>query len=165
MRLNSFTVDGYKNLTEPVTFGPLSEINVLHGPNNVGKSNLIAAIELFFGLLGVGTQVSKEQFTPMDANEAIPGHPFAEIFHAASPAPIQLQAELSLPEQELQAANITPECPTDPCTITLELTPVASGAQLRVTQFQIGKVDVAKDGSGPVGFAEALRAFIAGTFF
>jgi hypothetical protein len=34
-----------------------------------------------------------------------------------------------------------------------------------VTQFQLGKFDVARDSSGPVGFAESVRAFIAGTFF
>ena len=135
------------------------------GPNNVGKSNLIAAIDLFFGLLAIGGRVSKDQFAALDANEAVPGHPFAEIFTVLSPATIRLQAELSLPEQELRDANIEPECPTDPVAISMELSPVASGAQLRVTQFRLGKVDMAIETSGPVGFAEALRAFIAGTFF
>ena len=101
----------------------------------------------------------------MDAAEQIPGHPFSEIFTAGSPGTIRLQAEISLPEQELRDYNLEPEAPTDPIIITLELSPVASGAQLRVTQFQLGKLDVAKDGSGPIGFAESLRAFIAGTFF
>jgi hypothetical protein len=165
MRLNSFTVEGYKSLTAPVTFGPLDSLNVLYGPNNIGKTNLLGAIELFFGLLASGNQVSKDQFTSLDANEAVPGHPFEAIFTVPSSSPIRLYAELSLPEQELRDANIEPECSTDPCAIALELTPVASGAQLRVTQFQMGKVDVARDSAGPVGFAEALRAYIAGTFF
>jgi hypothetical protein len=165
MRLNSFTVEGYKNLTAPVTFGPLGDLNSLHGPNNAGKSNLIQAIDLFFGLLALGNQVSKDQFVTLDAGEQVPGHPFSEIFTAGSPNTIRLQAEISLPEQELRDFNLEPEAPTDPCEITLELMPVASGGQLRVTQFQLGKVDVAKDSSGPLGFAESLRAFIAGTFF
>lgn len=165
MRLNSFTVEGYKNLTAPVTFGPLGDLNAIHGANNLGKSNLIHAIDLFFGLLAVGNQVSKDQFVTMDAAEQVPGHPFSEIFTAGSPSTIRMQAEISLPEQELRDYNLEPEAPTDPVIITLELSPVASGAQLRVTQFQLGKLDVAKDGSGPVGFAESLRAFIAGTFF
>lgn len=165
MRLNSFTVEGYKNLTAPVTFGPLGDLNALHGPNNVGKTNLLGAIELFFGLMAIGNQVSKDQFTTLDANEAVPGHPFAQIFTLPDPSPIRLQAELSLPAQELRDANIEPECATDPCTISLALTPVASGAQLRVTQFLLGKVDAARDSAGPAGFAEVLRAFIAGTFF
>src|SRR5437764_334619 len=155
MRLNSFTVEGYKNLTAPVTLGPLRDLNAIHGANNIGKSNLIQAIDLFFGLLAVGNQVTKDQFVTMDAAEQIPGHPFPEIFTAGSPVTIRLQAEISLPEQELRDYNLEPEAPMDPIIITLELSPVASGAQLRVTQFQLGKLDVAKDGSGPVGFAES----------
>ena len=76
MRLNSFTVEGYKNLTVPVTFGPLGDLNAVHGPNNIGKTNLIRAIDLFFGLLAVGNQVSKYQFVTMDAGEHIPDKAF-----------------------------------------------------------------------------------------
>src|SRR5437899_8895112 len=89
MRLISFTVEGYKNLTAAVTLGPLGGVNALHGANNVGKSNLIAAIDLFFGLLAIGGRVSKDQFAALDANEAVPGHPFAEIFTVLSPATIR----------------------------------------------------------------------------
>src|SRR5437868_15028481 len=101
MRLKSFTVEGYKNLTAPVTLGPLGDLNALHGANNIGKSNLIQAIDLFFGLLALGNQVSKDQFVTLDASENVPGHPFAEIFTAASRNTIRLQAEISPPEQEL----------------------------------------------------------------
>src|SRR5947209_4649293 len=128
MRLNSFTVEGYKNLTAPVTLGPMGDVNAVHGPNNIGKSNLIAAIDLFFGLLALGNQVSKDQILTLDANESVPGHPFPEIFTAGSPATIRLQAEISLPEQELRDYNLAPEAPTDPCAITLELAPVSRGA-------------------------------------
>jgi predicted ATPase len=165
MRVNSFAVEGYKNLTAEVSFGPLDQISVLHGPNNAGKSNLLAALDLFFGLLATGNQVSKDQSVSMDPSEQIKGYPFAEIFNVVEPVPIRLRAELSLPGEELRQLGVEPECETDPTTIALELTPVASGAQLRVTQFQMGVIDVARDGSGPVGFAESLRAFIAGTFF
>jgi hypothetical protein len=165
MRLNSFTVEGFKNLTTPVSLGPLGDLNAIHGANNIGKTNLIQAIDLFFGLMAVGNQVSKDQFVTLDKAEHVPGYPFSEIFTIGSPSPIRLQAEISLPEQELRDFNLEPEAPTDPCVITFELSPVSSGAQLRVTQFQFGKFDVAKDSSGPIGFAESLRAFIAGTFF
>jgi hypothetical protein len=165
MRVNSFTVAGYKNLIEPVTLGPLGAIHALHGPNNIGKTNLLSSLDLFFALLGVGNQVSKDQYVSLDATEQIEGHPFAQIFNSREPAPICWQVELALPEEELRAFGVEPECPTDPTTISLELTPVASGAQLRVTQFQMVAMDVARDSSGPTGFAESLRAFIAGTFF
>jgi hypothetical protein len=165
MRINSFTVEGYKNLVQPVTMGPLGPIHALHGPNNIGKSNLLSALDLFFALLGVGNHVSKEQYVSLDDTEQIEGYPFKQIFNNANPGPIRIQVELALPEEELRASGVEPEVATDPTTIALELTPVASGAQLRVTQFQMAGVDVARDGSGPTGFAQSLRAFIAGTFF
>lgn len=165
MRINSFTVEGYKNLIQPVTLGPLGAIHALHGPNNIGKTNLLGAVDLFFALLGVGNHVSRDQYVSLDQNEQIEGYPFAQIFNSREPGPIRWQVELALPEEELRASGVEPECATDPTTISLELTPVASGAQLRVTQFQMAAMDVARDGSGPTIFAESLRAFIAGTFF
>jgi hypothetical protein len=165
MRVNSFTVEGYKNLTQPVTIGPLGAIHALHGANNIGKSNLISAFDLFFALLGMGNHVSKDQYVSLDENEQIAGYPFAQIFNVSNRGPIRWQVELALPEEELRASGVEPECATDPTTISLELTPVTSGAQLRVTQFQMAAMDVARDSAGPTSFAESLRAFIAGTFF
>jgi hypothetical protein len=168
MRLNSFTIEGYKNLTAPITFGPLDDLNALHGPNSVGKSNLLGAIDLFFRLLGVGNHVTRDQLVTMDANEQIEGHPFDDIFNVIDPVPIRWQARLLIPKEELQEAGIEPECPTDVCTISLELSPVAKGAQLRVTQFQMGGIDVGRE-TAPLGsqaaFAQTLRAYIAGTYF
>src|SRR5688500_1071090 len=142
MRINSFTVEGYKNLVQPVTLGPLGDIQAVHGPNNLGKTTLLSSLDLFFAVLGVGNQVSKDQYVSLDASEQIEGYPFAQIFNAAMPGPIRWQIELALPEEELRASGIEPECATDPTTITLELAPVASGAQVRVTQFQMGAIEV-----------------------
>lgn len=47
MRLTRFSVEGFKNLRKPVVLDGLEEINVLHGENNVGKSNVLQAILLF----------------------------------------------------------------------------------------------------------------------
>ena len=41
MRLSSFEVHGFKNLVAPIKLDALEPINVLHGANNVGKSNLM----------------------------------------------------------------------------------------------------------------------------
>ncbi len=104
----------------------------------------------------------------LDRDEQVEGHPFDAIFNAVNRVPIHWQVTLSVPPEELREAGLEPACPTDPCTISLELAPVASGAQLRVLQFQMGNVDVAQDTSrdvGQTGFAQALRAFIAGTYF
>src|SRR5207244_8825739 len=100
MRLNSFTVEGYKNLTAPITFGPLDDLNALHGPNSVGKSNLLGAIDLFFRLLSVGNHVTRDQMLSMDAEEQIESHPFGEIFNEIDPVPIRLQDRLHVPKEE-----------------------------------------------------------------
>src|SRR5437868_813271 len=102
MQVNSFTVEGYKNLTGSVTLGPLGSLNALYGPNNIGKTNLLTALDLFFGLLAAGTQVSKDQSLSMDPTEEIEGHPFAEIFNDLDPTPIRLQVELALTQEELR---------------------------------------------------------------
>lgn len=51
MRLISFEVQGYKNFRSPVRLDELGAVNVVHGDNNVGKSNLLESIGLFFVLL------------------------------------------------------------------------------------------------------------------
>ena len=51
MMLLSFSVAGYKNLIDEVRLDVLGPINVVHGDNNIGKSNLLEAVHLFFRLL------------------------------------------------------------------------------------------------------------------
>lgn len=51
MRLRWFEVEGYKNVRTRLRLAELDAINVLHGDNNVGKSNLLEAIGLFFVLV------------------------------------------------------------------------------------------------------------------
>jgi hypothetical protein len=46
MMLNEFSVSGYKSLYD-CTIADLQPINVFHGDNNVGKSNVLEALELF----------------------------------------------------------------------------------------------------------------------
>jgi hypothetical protein len=47
MRLERFRVQGYKNFRAPLQLADLGRFNVLHGDNNVGKSNLLESIGLF----------------------------------------------------------------------------------------------------------------------
>ena len=51
MWLESLQIDGFKNLRS-VELPDLGPINVLHGRNNVGKSNIVEAIGLLFHVLG-----------------------------------------------------------------------------------------------------------------
>ena len=97
--LQEFQVKGYKNLTRTITFGPLGYINVIHGENNVGKSNLLQAMDLYFRLLG-----SLRDFPAADAKSSAIrewdypkisrfeewGHPVSEIFNFAEPASIEM---------------------------------------------------------------------------
>jgi len=47
MQLLEFEVQGFKSLYD-CKLTDLQPINVFHGENNVGKSNLLEAMELFF---------------------------------------------------------------------------------------------------------------------
>lgn len=51
MRLTRFEVQGFKNFRRPVVLEGLDGFDVIHGENNVGKSNLLQAIDLFFWIL------------------------------------------------------------------------------------------------------------------
>lgn len=51
MRLVSFQVSGFKNFVDPIALPELGPFVVLHGDNNIGKSNLLKAIQLFVSLL------------------------------------------------------------------------------------------------------------------
>jgi hypothetical protein len=174
MKLISFTVEGFKNLSQPVTFGPLQAVNVLHGANNVGKSNLVQAMDVFFRLLGTGNQVSKSQVVGLENGEALIGCSFPELFHLASPTPIRWRVELSIAATRLEELSIEPELPTEAVTLVAELMPGLGGAaQFRIEQFLLGEqgeaspVDVARldpDKDIGVAFAQTLRGVIAGTF-
>lgn len=51
MRLSTFRVQGYKNFQQEIVLEDLGPLNVIHGDNNVGKSNLVESIGLLFVLL------------------------------------------------------------------------------------------------------------------
>jgi hypothetical protein len=131
MRLQWFEIEGYKNIRAPVRLEDLAEVNVLHGDNNVGKSNLLEAIGLLFVLLqalreevrgGVSLAERFARRTPPeqvledeDASVlgtarswtyfAERGFPPGEIFHLQQPRPIRLRAGLLLETQELDEGD------------------------------------------------------------
>jgi AAA domain, putative AbiEii toxin, Type IV TA system len=112
MRLSSFEVQGFKNLVEPVRLEGLEPINVLHGANNVGKSNLLQAMGLFFFLVGhqgeFGQWSGGAGLQVPDAELARLGFPHAEVFNRESPAPIVLQADVSITPEDLERAGKKP---------------------------------------------------------
>lgn len=100
MLLRSFTVQGFKNFTQLVELPALGRVNVLHGENNTGKSNLLEAIGLFFFLLSYVQR--KERKEPDNAIKLkqlrLAGFPVEEIFHHEHPGPIHLSGILGLSE-------------------------------------------------------------------
>lgn len=99
MRLETFSVTGFKNFTEEVTLSDLGLINVIHGENNVGKSNLLEAIHLFFQLLDPSlynrnSSPSEDSFITDTTMENQLGHRRNEIFHIGNNVPLEIKASL-----------------------------------------------------------------------
>ncbi|WP_309891681.1 AAA family ATPase [Archangium sp.] len=121
MRLQWFEIRGYKNIRDPLRLEELGRLNVLHGDNNVGKSNLLESIGLFFMLLQTvrqnlqGTVSRAESFARRTPPEALKaeglgefstvrsfayftdnGFPPGEIFNLQDAMPIELGASVRL---------------------------------------------------------------------
>jgi bifunctional DNA-binding transcriptional regulator/antitoxin component of YhaV-PrlF toxin-antitoxin module len=103
--LQQFEVKGYKNLTRTIRFGSLGRINVIHGKNNVGKSNLLQAMDLYFRLLGTLRDFPRADAEIADVvNWDFPavsdleewGHPSDEIFNFTEPKPIEMTGAFAL---------------------------------------------------------------------
>lgn len=142
MRLSSFEVQGFKNLVAPIKLDALEPINVLHGANNVGKSNLLQAIEVFFRLLrhlpgadwrqhAGGTNATDAYFTPF-------GIPVADLFNYAIPAPIHLMASLGIDADELALVGIQPLLDCTALTISMSLERLGQVLRFWVRSFRFG---------------------------
>lgn len=96
MQLRSFSVQGYKNLCRRIDLDTLGRLNVFHGENSTGKSNLLEAIGLFFFLLSRDSQSSKSQPADTVSRKALElaGFPVADIFQWGEQSAIELTAVL-----------------------------------------------------------------------
>jgi predicted ATPase len=126
MRLEWFDIQGYKNLRRVVRLEELGRFNVVHGDNNIGKSNLFESIGLLFMLLrtlrdDMHGEVSRaESFTrtkppELTSSEATMGlrtvrsfsffsdrgFPPEEIFNLKDALPMELRASVRLDQSEL----------------------------------------------------------------
>lgn len=109
MQITRFEVQGYKNLTAPIVLEGLERINVIHGNNDVGKSNLLEAVELAFSLLGIKGPLPLEEPRLLSHQEfqAATRLNSREIFDARSPGPIEISFEATLSEEELERTGIS----------------------------------------------------------
>lgn len=120
---------GYKNLEQPIVLDGLGSINVIHGANNVGKSNLLQAIDLFFrcltwpsgGMPFGENQISVEHLLVPDIRS---------LFHLERPLPIVLAAVLDIRPEELLSAGVQTDLAATEVDleITLEWRPPQRGA-------------------------------------
>lgn len=142
MQLRRFQVQGYKNFREPVVLEALDRINVIHGPNNVGKSNLLQSIALFFHLL---TPPRDEESTkiPIAFGEALSSEDLTaagfaphRIFNLEAPQPIEMCAALTTEPGELEALGIQELIPSREVEIGIRLERILDRLEVRVTRFR-----------------------------
>jgi len=98
MQVKRFSVNGYKNLVSEIVLEDIGAIGVIHGENNLGKSNLLEAMQLFFQLLCFN-QTWKAQLTTQELAQL--GFKASEIFNLDSEIPITITAVLKIDPSEL----------------------------------------------------------------
>lgn len=165
MRLRSFTIQNFANFVQPVTFGPLDDVNVVYGPNNAGKSNLLRALELYFRLLGAGEAVTKNQQQMLDESDPALWQLVASSISRSDPKPLLFTANWSISDNTLERYGLFPELPCSSITTVLQLTPGSRALELRIQKWQMGdqnvaEMDRAKDLT-KVGFAQQVRRLLA----
>jgi hypothetical protein len=144
MRLQRFRVSGFKNLRQPVELDRLGPINVIHGENNVGKSNLLQAMDLFFHLLrGQGAMLVQ----PIPFTLGTGPYPAIEIFNLEAPQPIEMEASFLVGAEDLAAAEMIPPAGVDATdmdiALRIERDNLRSGARSSsISKFRLFDQDV-----------------------
>ena len=132
MQLTSFRVKGFKNLRQEIVLADLGPVNVLHGENNVGKSNLLQALWVLHWLIerSATTEVGAK-FIVDDGMQANFGPPLADMFDVRATArPIELSGTWSLPATELPNGQVQAACSI---TLTFQINRVTLSQNLEVT--------------------------------
>ena len=159
MRLKSFEVEGFKNLTAKVTLDDLGAVNVLHGENNVGKSNLLQAIGVFFRCLGLlaaqGNTLpteARQRVTGMSAavqerrlnvtafplaREALHGLELepSDLFHVTRPVKVTLSGVVSITREDLELAGVGLPGIAGDAAISIELGWTGRSANIQLTRL------------------------------
>lgn len=155
MRLRWFEVQGYKNIEGRARLDEIGRFNVLHGDNNVGKSNLLESIGLLFVALralreeagsgpGLVESITRPAL-PIDWKIAYrSGKYFAQrgfavedIFHVATQEPIEITAHVVFdpadraPHEAVEIA-VSIERREDDATISLRRLKLLSGDDLAI---------------------------------
>jgi hypothetical protein len=165
MRIRSFRVAGFANFAAPVHMGPLQDVNVVYGANNVGKSNFLRAVDLYFRLMGSGDGVSKQNTQIVDRTEEDFLSAVAAGWNRDEAVPITFEVEWSLTDKDLEQYGLFPEVPCSRVVTSLDLRLANRSLELRTPSWLIGDQDVAaldktKEGA-VVTFGQQLRRLLA----
>ncbi|HEW99031.1 MAG TPA: hypothetical protein ENF37_10415 [Beggiatoa sp.] len=121
MRLKQFSVKGYKNFRQEIVLEDMGTICAIHGENNVGKSNLLEAMQLFFQLCGKLLTTAPGVAIRLSAKELAPlGFKTSEIFTLGLKNPIAMKAIL-MSKQEEFAQRAIQQLKTSEIHISIEL--------------------------------------------
>jgi predicted ATP-dependent endonuclease of OLD family len=97
MRLKRFSVKGFKNFQQEIVLEDMGTICVIHGENNVGKSNVLEAMQLFFQLLQKKDSVTLDQAD----------FKASEIFTLGNQSPIIMSATFEHSEEQSEDNTIS----------------------------------------------------------
>lgn len=151
MRLRRFQVKGFRNITQKVVLEDLGPINVIHGENNVGKSNLLEAISWFFHFIGWETDEYLPIVKPL---EVASGHhvgqrTVADAFNIDAPYDIELEATLETEPVEFEQAGIRQLVDATSVAIGMVFSLMGETVSYRLSFFRFA------DGTDAAGFLES----------
>jgi hypothetical protein len=144
MRLTSFKIEGFKNFRAPVELNDLESLNVFHGDNNVGKSNALEAILVFFRALGVATMnwPIPDQGLPIRPNQ-IASETYApeSWFNILEPlTPIRMTAAFAFDASALPTGEKLPDRDLS-LSVTLTNRGAVGGLQLKLTTPPLSRTE------------------------
>ncbi|RKZ52586.1 MAG: hypothetical protein DRQ99_32350 [Candidatus Parabeggiatoa sp. nov. 3] len=140
MHIKRFTIKGFKNFQQHISLDNIGDICVIHGENNVGKSNVLEAMQLFFQLLLLQktrqsvpiTWRQKLSFSEIEEQGFYP----SELFNLEVPLPIELNVTFTIQPEELKPANIQSPLPTSEVHLTLQLKNIHTDFEYRILKYQ-----------------------------
>ncbi len=140
MQLKRFAVKGFKNFQTELSLENIGAIAVIHGENNVGKSNLLEAMQLFFQLLLAQesnqkvpiTLEKKMRFSELEERGFYP----SELFNLEIPAPIEINVTFTIQPEELELADIQPLLPSSEVQMAIQLKHIHADLDYQITKYQ-----------------------------
>ncbi|MEN8219455.1 MAG: AAA family ATPase, partial [Pseudomonadota bacterium] len=141
----------------------MGAICVIHGENNIGKSNVLEAMQLFFQLLKVQYQHNLVLSTEMSFSEIKQlGIIADEIFNLENPGAIELNAIFEIEANELKNAGIEELLPTSIVQINQRLKPIYGTFDYQLTQFKFADgTDVTDANNEQQSYAKQIAKFLA----